>query len=48
MEMPDGRRRSVYKDKMMIWNAGQLPEKSTIETLLAKHSLNLQGYINLF
>lgn len=29
---------SVYKDKMMIWNAGQLPENWTIETLLAKHS----------
>lgn len=29
---------SVYKDKMMIWNAGQLPENWTIETLLEKHS----------
>lgn len=29
---------SVYKDKLMIWNEGQLPEDWTIETLLDKHS----------
>jgi ATP-dependent DNA helicase RecG len=29
---------SVYKDKIMIWNYGQLPENWTIETLLKKHS----------
>lgn len=29
---------SVYNDKMMIWNEGQLPEDWTIETLLMKHS----------
>lgn len=29
---------SVYKDKIMIWNEGQLPEDWTIETLVAKHS----------
>ena len=29
---------SVYKDKVMIWNEGQLPEDWTIETLVAKHS----------
>ncbi|WP_439489720.1 ATP-binding protein [Algoriphagus sp.] len=29
---------SVYKDKLMIWNEGQLPENWTIETLLEKHS----------
>ncbi|EOZ97848.1 putative transcriptional regulator [Indibacter alkaliphilus LW1] len=29
---------SVYKDKLMIWNEGQLPEDWTIETLLEKHS----------
>ena len=29
---------SVYKDKFMIWNEGQLPENWTIETLLDKHS----------
>lgn len=29
---------SVYKDKIMIWNAGQLPKNWTIETLLQKHS----------
>lgn len=28
---------SVYKDKIMIWNEGQLPEDWTIETLIAKH-----------
>lgn len=28
---------SVYKDKIMIWNEGQLPENWTVETLLAKH-----------
>ena len=28
---------SVYKDKIMIWNEGQLPENWTIEKLLAKH-----------
>ncbi|MDR0305322.1 MAG: hypothetical protein LBI42_00640 [Chitinispirillales bacterium] len=28
---------SVYKDKVMIWNEGQLPENWTIEKLLAKH-----------
>ena len=28
---------SVYKDKLMIWNEGQLPENWTIETLLDKH-----------
>lgn len=30
----------VYKDKLMIWNAGQLPENWTIETLLGNHSSN--------
>jgi ATP-dependent DNA helicase RecG len=29
---------SVYKDKIMIWNEGQLPENWTIETLFEKHS----------
>lgn len=29
---------SVYKDKLLIWNEGQLPENWTIETLLDKHS----------
>jgi len=29
---------SVYKDKFMIWNEGQLPDNWTIETLLDKHS----------
>jgi len=29
---------SVYKDKIMIWNYGQLPENWTIDTLLKKHS----------
>jgi ATP-dependent DNA helicase RecG len=29
---------SVYKDKIMIWNYGQLPEDWTIEDLLKKHS----------
>jgi len=29
---------SVYKDKLMIWNEGQLPEDWTIETLLDKHA----------
>ncbi len=29
---------SVYKDKIMIWNYGQLPENWTIETLQSKHS----------
>lgn len=29
---------SVYKDKIMIWNEGTLPEDWTIETLLDKHS----------
>ena len=29
---------SVYKDKIMIWNEGQLPEDWTIETFLEKHS----------
>jgi len=29
---------SVYNDKLMIWNEGQLPENWTIETLLDKHS----------
>lgn len=29
---------SIYKDKLMIWNEGQLPENWTIETLLDKHS----------
>lgn len=28
---------SVYKDKIMIWNEGQLPENWTMEKLLAKH-----------
>lgn len=32
---------SVYKDKIMIWNEGQLSENWTIETLLDKHSLKL-------
>jgi ATP-dependent DNA helicase RecG len=29
---------SVYKDKIMIWNYGQLPEDWTLEDLLQKHS----------
>lgn len=29
---------SVYKDKIMIWNYGQLPEDWSIEDLLKKHS----------
>jgi ATP-dependent DNA helicase RecG len=29
---------SVYKDKIMIWNFGQLPENWTIEILQKKHS----------
>ena len=29
---------SVYKDKIMFWNDGQLPENWTVENLLAKHS----------
>jgi len=29
---------SVYKDKIMFWNEGQLPEEWTIENLLAKHA----------
>jgi ATP-dependent DNA helicase RecG len=28
---------SVYKDKLMIWNSGQLPESWTIENLIKKH-----------
>jgi ATP-dependent DNA helicase RecG len=28
---------SVYKDKIMLWNEGQLPESWTVEKLLAKH-----------
>ena len=29
---------SVYKDKIMIWNFGQLPQNWTIDTLQKKHS----------
>lgn len=29
---------SVYKDKLLIWNEGQLPENWTIEKLTKKHS----------
>ena len=29
---------SVYNDKLMIWNYGQLPESWTIENLIKKHS----------
>ncbi len=29
---------SVYKDKLMIWNPGVLPNKWTIEKLLSKHA----------
>jgi len=29
---------SVYKDKLLIWNEGELPEHWTIETLLEKHA----------
>ena len=29
---------SVYKDKLMIWNEGQLPENWTTEKLTRKHS----------
>jgi ATP-dependent DNA helicase RecG len=29
---------SVYKDKIMIWNYGQLPKNWTIDTLQKKHS----------
>ncbi len=29
---------SVYKDKLLMWNEGQLPENWTIETLFDKHS----------
>jgi ATP-dependent DNA helicase RecG len=30
--------KSVWKDKIMIWNYGQLPEEWTIKDLLGKHS----------
>lgn len=30
----------VYKDKIMFWNAGHLPENWTVETLLVNHSSN--------
>ena len=29
---------SVYKDKLMIWNEGQLPENWTVKNLLEKHA----------
>jgi ATP-dependent DNA helicase RecG len=29
---------SVYADKIMLWNEGQLPENWTVKNLLAKHS----------
>jgi ATP-dependent DNA helicase RecG len=29
---------SVYKDRLLIWNEGQLPEDWTIDTLLKKHA----------
>ncbi len=29
---------SVYPDKLMIWNSGQLPSDWTLERLLGKHS----------
>ena len=29
---------SVYSDKIMIWNEGQLPENWTVKNLIAKHS----------
>ena len=29
---------SVYPDKIMLWNEGQLPENWTVKNLLAKHS----------
>jgi ATP-dependent DNA helicase RecG len=29
---------SIYKDKIMIWNFGQLPENWTVDTLQKKHS----------
>ena len=29
---------SVYKDKIMFWNDGQLPENWTVENLIKKHS----------
>ncbi|MGQ3014743.1 MAG: ATP-binding protein [Flavobacteriales bacterium] len=29
---------SVYKDRIMFWNEGQLPEEWTIENLLVKHA----------
>lgn len=31
-------RTSVYDDKIMIWNPGQLPEDWTVEKLTGKHS----------
>ena len=29
---------SVYDDKLMIWNAGELPQNWTVETLMQKHA----------
>jgi ATP-dependent DNA helicase RecG len=29
---------SVYRDKIIFWNEGQLPENSTIKNLLVKHA----------
>jgi ATP-dependent DNA helicase RecG len=29
---------SIYKDKLMIWNEGQLPENWTVKNLLEKHA----------
>ncbi|MDR1339175.1 MAG: transcriptional regulator, partial [Prevotellaceae bacterium] len=32
---------SVYADRIMLWNEGQLPENWTVKNLLAKHSSRL-------
>ena len=32
---------SVYGDKVMVWNPGQLPTDRTVEQLLAKHASQL-------
>ncbi len=29
---------SVYDDKLLIWNVGELPQDWTVETLKQKHS----------
>jgi len=37
---------SVYEDRLMIWNSGQLPDEWGVEDLLRKHPSKPSVFVN--